>query len=225
MSVVVSLVGGLAVFLAPTIRWPLAAAISFFLLAMVSTAAFLLWRTEVVKASQAYENLRPRFRIVPMVVKSKDRVRAVVEVVNESRARIHNLRVAVVDVDRPSREPAGEEFVGQIGPLPQEGPVRYEGPRQRESVTLDGRARFDLAMALAHGEGIYQSARDLRERGGLLPEGETYVFRVEAAADDVPRLEALLELRTTSGGPGRTDADSGKPIPREPMPSFEFGIA
>ena len=225
MSVVVSLGGGLAAFLAPTIRWPLTAAIALFLLAMVATAGFLLWRTEVLKVKRAYETLRPRFRIVPAVAESEDKVRAVVEVVNESPTRIHNLRVAVVDVYRPSREPADREPTGIAGLLPQEGPAHFDGPSQRYSVTLDGRVRFDLAMAIVHREGIFQCARDRREeRGGLLPEGEAYVFRVEAAADDVPRIEELLELRTTIGGPARTDADYGDPIPREPMPSFVLDI-
>ena len=225
MSVVVSLGGGLAVFLAPTIRWPLTAAIAFFLLVMVATAGFLLWRTEVLKAKRAYETLRPRFRIVPAVAESEDKVRAVVEVVNESPTRIHNLRVAVVDVYRPAREPADKEPVGDVGVLPQEGPVHFDSPPQRDSVTLDGSARFDLAMAIVHREGIFQYARDRRgARGRLLPEGEAYVFRVEAAADDVPRIEALLELRTTIGGPVCIDPDTRDEIPREPRPSFRFVI-
>ena len=65
---------------------------------------FLLWRTEVRRANAVFEMLEPRFRIVPAVVPSKDRVGAVVEVVNESRVRNHNLRVAVVAVDRTSGE-------------------------------------------------------------------------------------------------------------------------
>ena len=225
MPVVVSLGGGLAVVIAPTIRWPLAAVTAFLLLVMVSTAAFLAWRTEVLKAHRVYEALRPRFRIVPAVVESEDKVRAVVEVVNESPTRIHNLRVAVVDVYRTSREPADREPLGHVGVLLQEGPAHFDGPPQPDSVTLDGRARFDLAMAIAHREGIFQHARDRRKRQGeLLPEGEVYVFQVEAAADDVPRIEELLELRTTSGGPVHRDSDTGQPIPRMPMPSFAFDI-
>ena len=220
----VSLGGGVAVFLAPTIRWQITAAMAFFLLVMVATAGFLVWRTEVLKAHRVYEALRPRFRIVPAVAESDDRVRAVVEVVNESPTRIHNLRVAVVEVYCPSREPADEEPIWKVGLLSQEGPPHYDGPLRSDSVTLDGRARFDLAQAIAHQEGIFQCAQDRRERGGLLPEGETYVFRVEAAADDVPRIEKLLRLGTTKGGPERTDANSGNLIPREPMPSFVFDI-
>ena len=214
----------MAAVVAPTLRWPMAAVTAVFLLAMVSTAAFLLWRTVVLRANQAYETLRPRFRIVPDVAESDVRVRAVVEVVNESPMRIQNLRVAVVDVYCLSREPADEEPVWRLGPLPREGPEASEGPLPSYSVTLDGRARFDLAKALSYGKGIYQCARDRRERGGLLLEGETYVFQVEAAADDVPRIDELLELRTTNGGPERTDANSGIAIPREPMPSFELDI-
>ncbi|WP_419939512.1 hypothetical protein [Candidatus Palauibacter sp.] len=224
-SVVVSLGGGLAVFLAPTIRWPITAAIAFFLLVMVATAGFLLWRTEVLKANRAYEAFQPRFRIVPVVAKSEDRVRAVVEIVNESPTRIHNLRVAVVDVFRLSREPADREAVGDVGVLPQEGPAHFDGPPKRDSVTLDGRARFDLAMAIVHREGIFQHARDRRkQQGELLPEGEVYVFRVEAAADDVPRIEELLELRTTRDGAVDSDPDTGDAIARKPLPSFRFDI-
>ena len=226
MSVVVSLGGGLAVFLAPTIRWPLTAAIAFFLLVTVATAGFFLWRTEVLKVNRLYETLRPRFRIVPAVAESDEKVRAVVEVVNESPTRIHNLRVTVVEVCRPSQEAADREPVGDVGVLPQEGPVRFgDSPAERDSVTLDRSARFDLAMATVHREGIFQYARDRQKRqGGLLSEGEAYVFRVEAAADDVPRIEELMELRTTIGGSAPTDADYGDPIAREPMPSFTFDI-
>lgn len=224
-SVVVSLGGGVAVFLAPTIRWPLTAAIAFFLLVIVGTAGFLLWRTEVLKAERAYETLRPRFRIVPAVAESEDSVRAVVEVVNESPTRIHNLRVAVVDAYRLSREPVDREPVGIVGVLPQEGPAHFDGPPQQELVTLDGGVRFDLAVATKHREGVFQCAQDRREeRRKLLPEGGAYVFRVEAAADDVPRVEELLELHTTIGGPVSKNA-YGHAILRDPMPSFVFVIS
>ena len=224
VSVVVSLGGGLAVFLAPTIRWPLTAVIVFFLLVMVATAGFLAWRTAMLKANRAYEALRPRFRIVPAVAESDEKVRAVVEVVNESPTRIHNLRVTVVEVCRPSQEAVDREPIGDVGVLPQEGPVRFgDSPPERDSVTLDGSVRFDLAMATMHREGIFQYARDRQKRqGGLLSEGEAYVFRVEAAADDVPRIEELLELRTTNGGPVCIDPDTRDPIPRKPLPSFRF---
>ena len=102
-GIAVSLGGGFAILLAPTIRWPVAAGVAVLLFLMLAVASFLLWQTEVLRANAVSEMLEPRFRIVPVVVPSADRVRAVVEVVNDSRARNHNLRVAVVAVDRPLR--------------------------------------------------------------------------------------------------------------------------
>ncbi|MXW56223.1 MAG: hypothetical protein F4Z33_08390 [Gemmatimonadales bacterium] len=192
---------------------------------MFTVASFLLWRTEVLRANAVFEILEPRFRIVPVVVPSKDRVRAVVEVVNESGGRNHNLRVAVVAVDQTSGEPTDDGAAGFTGPLPLEDALRAGEPAQRYSATLDGRARFDLAMVTASQEGVFQSARNrLGEGPPLLTEGEAYVFHVEAAADDGPRIEERLELRTTVGGKPSADPDSDDPIPRRQLPNFSFQI-
>ena len=224
-GIAVSLGGGFAILLAPAIRWPVAAGVAVFLLLLVAVASFLLWRTEVLRANAVFEMLEPRFRIVPVVVPSKDRVLAVVEVVNESRVRNRNLRVAVVAVDRTSSETTADGAAGFTGRLPLEGTLRIGESAQRYSATLDRNASFDLAMATAFQKGIFQCARNRRGEGPpLLTEGEAYVFHVEAAADFGPRIEERLELRTTVGGTPTTDPSSGLPIARKPLPSFSFRI-
>jgi len=222
-GIAVSLGGGFAILLAPTIRWPVAAGVAVLLVLMFAVASFLLWRTEVRRASTVVQMLEPRFRIEPVVAASKDRVRAVVEVVNESQVRNHNLRVAVVAVDRTSGEPADDGAAGFTGPLPLEDALRAGEPAERYSATLDGRARFDLAIAKVFQKGVLQCARNSGDDvSPWLPEGQAYVFYVEAAADDGPRIEARLELRTTMGGPPTTDTISGRGITRRRLPSFSF---
>lgn len=224
--VAVYLGGGLALLLAPTSRWPLAAGVAVVLLVMVAVASFLAWRTELLNANAAFEMLEPRFRIVPVVAESRDRVRAVVEVVNDSQVRVHNLRVAVVDASRKPGEATDEEAIGLAGLLPLEGSWHPgEGTSERYSVTLDGSGRFDLAMGTASYEGVFQCARNRSGEGPpLLREGETYVFRVEAAADGVPRVQEVLELRTTAGGPIGTDPEYGHAVRRR-LPEFAFDIS
>jgi len=200
-----------------------AAGVAVLLVLMFAVASFLLWRTEVRRASTVVQMLEPRFRIEPVVAASKDRVRAVVEVVNESQVRNHNLRVAVVAVDRTSGEPADDGAAGFTGPLPLEDALRAGEPAERYSATLDGRARFDLAIAKVFQKGVLQCARNSGDDvSPWLPEGQAYVFYVEAAADDGPRIEARLELRTTMGGPPTTDTISGRGITRRRLPSFSF---
>ena len=224
-GIAVSLGGGFAIFLAPTIRWPVAAGVFVLLFFMLAVASFLLWRTEVRRANAVFEMLEPRFRIMPVEVPSKDRVRAVVEVVNESRVRNHNLSVAVVAVERTSCEPTDDGAVGFTGPLPSEGSFRRGEPAQRYSVTLDTKASFDLAMVTASQEGVFQCASNPRGEGPpLLAEGEAYVFHVEAAADDGPRVAEKLELFTTVGGAPSTDPNSEHPIPQRRLPSLSFRI-
>ena len=76
-------------------------------------------------------------------------------------------------------------------------------------------------MAPAFQKGIFQCARNRRGQGPLLlTEGEAYVFHVEAAADDGPRIEERLELRTTVGGTFSTD----RMVPRRRLPNFSFRV-
>ena len=223
-GIAVSLGGGFAIFLAPTIRWPVAAGVAVLLFLMHAVASFLLWRTEVRRTNAVFEKLEPRFRVVPVVVPSKDRVRAVVEVVNESRVRNHNLRVAVVAVDRTSGEPTDDGAAGFTGALPLEGAFVGE-PAERYSATLDSKASFNVAMVTASQEGVFQCARNRRGEGPLLlVEGEAYVFHVEAAADAGLRVAKKLELLTTVGGAPSTDPNSEHPIPQRRLPSVSFRI-